>query len=148
MITAVISILIITATVWLATKKSAFKICPICAGVSLTWMWLLVGLWSGKLAPIDYQLPTAVLMGGTVVGLMAKLESKIKPKLAMLWKTIFIVSGFSAAASLLAGDWLVGAAGIILAMVATLALKTTPAEMEKQTSTATKELEEKMKNCC
>ncbi|MEK7208901.1 MAG: hypothetical protein AAB677_01430 [Patescibacteria group bacterium] len=148
MIIAIASILIITFAVWLIGEKLSLKICPICAGVSLTWFWLWLGWQLEKLPVADYQLPTAILMGGTVVGLMAKLESVIKPKFVLFWKTIFVVSGFSAVSGLLAGNWLAVAAGIILAAVTTLGCQARATEPEKQNSKIAEDLKEKMKNCC
>lgn len=78
MIIATISILIITFAVWLANRKLSVKICPICAGVLLTWLWMLFGMGYGLLSIEKYQLITAILMGGSVVGITNKLEEKYK----------------------------------------------------------------------
>jgi hypothetical protein len=78
MIIAIISILIIVFAVWLINKKLPIKICPICAGVSLTWLWMLLGMGYGMLSIEKYQLVTAILMGGSVVGITNKLEEKYK----------------------------------------------------------------------
>ena len=74
MIIAIISILVFTLIVWFANKLLPFSICPICAGVFLTWIWMFVGISLGELSLANYQLPTTMLMGGTVVGLTFKLE--------------------------------------------------------------------------
>ena len=71
MITAILSILIITLVVWLVNKKLPIQVCPVCAGVFLTWLWMFIGMSLGKLLIANYQLPVSVLMGGTVVGFMS-----------------------------------------------------------------------------
>jgi len=87
-------------------------------------------------------------MGGTVVGAMSKLEKFIKLDFILLWKTIFVISGFLAAYSLINTDWAMFAIGVILAVVITIFLKTRGVGQEKQELKKTKELEEKMKKCC
>ena len=75
MITAIILITIISAIFVVLNKSLPFKICPICAGVSGSWLILTAGIvfghWSG-----DYKLPIAMLMGGTVVGIAFQGETK------------------------------------------------------------------------
>lgn len=144
----IISILAITVAAWVIRKTAKLNICPICAGVSLTWLWMLLGLWFGKLPPGDYRLLVAVLLGGTVVGSMSKLEQSIKPKFVLIWKTIFTVSGFLAAHGLLGGDWLVVAAGIVLASIATLIFKVRKVKTDGSESEQVERLKQEMKNCC
>lgn len=143
---AIISIFAFTGIVWLIKKALKLEVCPVCAGVSLTWLWLLIGMKLNLLPTIDYQLPTAILMGGTVVGAMSKLEKFIQPRFLVLWKTAFVAFGFLAVYSLVISDWLIFALGAILAATTTLVFKTHQAQ--KQESEQAKELEEKMKNCC
>ena len=148
MITAITSILILTSAISLVKNKLKFEICPICAGVTLTWLWMLTGIILGKLSTIDYQLPTALLMGGTVIGLMSKLEPLIKQKFVLIWKTIFVVSGFIAAYNLIFNNWVIFSISVALAVTSILLLKTHTTSKENQKSQQTKEFEEKMKNCC
>jgi len=148
LIIVIISILIITFATWLLRKYLSLKICPICVGVALTWIWLLVGMKLNLLSTVNYQLPVAILMGGTVVGLMSKLEQFVNQKFILIWKTIFVASGFSAVYGLINTDWTMFAVGAILAVVVTFVLKTRGVEPEKQESEQVKKLKEKMKNCC
>ena len=148
MIIAIISILILTSAIWLVKNKLKFEICPICAGVTITWLWMLFAMNLGKLSTTDYQLPTALLMGGTVVGSMSKLEQFIKPKFVLVWKTMFVVSGFLAAYNSIFTNWTIFSVGVALAVVSTLLFKTHTTLKENQKSEQAKELEEKMKNCC
>src|SRR3989338_6263239 len=145
MITAILSILIITLVVWLVNKKLPVQICPVCAGVFLTWLWMFIGMSLGKLLIANYQLPVSVLMGGTVVGLMSKLEQFINLKFVLIWKMIFVVSGFTAVYSLITDQWGIFAIGVIVDIVVTLIFKTYGAEKENLNL---KELKEKIKNCC
>ena len=145
MITAILSILIITLVVWLVNKKLPIQVCPVCAGVFLTWLWMFIGMSLGKLLIANYQLPVSVLMGGTVVGLMSKLEQFINLKFVLIWKMIFVVSGFTAVYSLITDQWGIFAIGVIVDIVVTLIFKTYGAEKENLNL---KELKEKIKNCC
>ena len=145
MIIAILSILIITLAVWLVNKKLPIQVCPVCAGVFLTWLWMFIGMFLGKLSIANYQLPISVLMGGTVVGLMSKLEQFINPKFVLIWKVVFVVSGFTAVYSLITNQWGIFAIGVIVDIVATFIFKTYGAEKENLNL---KELKEKIKNCC
>ena len=73
MIIPLLSVLILTILVWIINKKLPIQICSICAGVSLTWIGMLVGMFLGKLS-IDYQLPTAILAGASIGGIVAELK--------------------------------------------------------------------------
>ena len=87
-------------------------------------------------------------MGGTVVGLMSKLEQFIKPKFVLIWKALFVALGFVAVYSLISVDWIIFLVGVILAVAFTFAFKIPKVRQENQESEKRKELEEKMKNCC
>lgn len=78
MIITIISIFIFTSLVWGFNKISPIKICPICAGVFTTWLWMLLGMGYGLLSVEKYQLIIAILMGGSVIGIVNKLEEKWK----------------------------------------------------------------------
>jgi uncharacterized membrane protein YqgA involved in biofilm formation len=74
MIIAISSILVLTLLVWLADKKLPVKICSICAGVTLTWAWMLSGIWLGLLSVSRYELITAILMGASIGGIVTELK--------------------------------------------------------------------------
>lgn len=141
----VISILIVTVLVWLVNLVLPFQICPICAGVSVTWAWLLAAHFLGY--QIVLMIP-ALLMGGTVVGLMFKLERLVKLKFVLVWKTVFVISGFLTADSLITGNWLLLVAGIIVVTIVTLAFRTRGIVENKHESEKIEELKQKMKSCC
>ncbi len=140
------SIGIISALVWLLDRFSPVKICPICAGVSLTWMWLLAAYFAGY--SIDPLLP-AILMGGTVVGIAYRLEYRLRQgRYYFAWKTLFIPTGFWAVYSIVRANWFATAIlflviGIILAIFVS-----GKKQMVKVDENAIKELEEKLKECC
>ncbi len=72
------SILFFSLTAFILRKYLNLKICPLCVGVSLTWLWMLIGIWFGILSVEKYQLITAVLMGGSIIGIVNKLGEKKK----------------------------------------------------------------------
>lgn len=79
MIVAILSILIITLAVWRINKWWSFQVCPICAGVALTWGWMLGGIVYGFLLIEKYEILVAVLMGASIGGIVTELK-KIFPK--------------------------------------------------------------------
>src|SRR3989338_6984584 len=79
----IISILIITLIFYFANKKLPFQICPICAGVALTWVWFLAGMYFGLLSVAQYELITAILMGASIGGVVNETKkqfSKLRNK--------------------------------------------------------------------
>lgn len=144
----VLSILGITAFVWLANRALPFRMCPICAGVSGTWLWIIIGIYSGWLTAESWRLIAALAMGGSVVGIAYQLEKKLgSDKSPLLWKTLFIPAGFIAAYGILAQQWSIFFIPIIfLLLIAFIFLF--PRKKSKAANKTTEELEEKMKNCC
>ena len=143
----VASILGITALAHFAKRILPFKVCPICAGVFITWVWLLGAHFVGY--PIDLVVP-ALLMGGSVVGIAYSLEKRslnISAERLLLWKVLFIPAGFVAAYSLLAQLWtalLFAAAFLIL--VSFLFLSESGKTAPRGESAG--DIEKKMKDCC
>ena len=77
MIIAIISILFWTLTVWVINKKLPIQICSICAGVTLTWLSLLLGMWFGLLSVSKYEFITAILMGASIGGIVTELKKML-----------------------------------------------------------------------
>jgi len=75
-IIAVISILVFTLLVWIVNKKLSINICPICAGVTLTWVWMFAGMWFGLLSATRYEFITAILMGASIGGIVTEIKKK------------------------------------------------------------------------
>lgn len=143
-----ISILAITGFVWLLNRILPLKICPICAGVSGTWLWMLAATFLGY--EIDLLIP-AMLMGGSVVGIAYQIEKRLPPNRSpLLWKTLFIPAGFVAVYSVLSSWWIVFIAATTFLVI--LALRFTEQTKNIATPTgqnrAVEELKKKMKNCC
>lgn len=137
----VISILAISALVWFANKVLPFTVCPICVGVFLTWVGLISAHFLGY--KIALVIP-ALLMGGTVVGVMYKLEKKFSNlpigKL-FFWKVLFVPAGFVAAYGVLEQLWIV----FFLAFVFLFLISLTLLFSHRETAS---DVEKKMKECC
>lgn len=146
MIITIVSIIILTSLVWLVTKTTPIKVCPICAGVSLTWLWIFLGAFFEKLSIANGQVIVAILAGGTVVGIMSKLEDKIETKFILLWKTIFVLLGFSAVYSLITGQWVLVGISVVAVILTTYVFKIK--QVAEHAVRSGEELKEKMKSCC
>ena len=143
-IIVIASILGITLAVWLVNKVLPFQICPICAGVSGTWLWML-GLYQ-----LGYQVDlgiAAMLMGGSVVGIAYQLEKRLPAgRSSILWKALFIPMGFVVAYSVVVSQWTMAAASLGVALVLAWAFLK-KAESPEQ-GRRVEELKKKMENCC
>lgn len=140
---ATVSIIAIAGFVWFANRVLPFTVCPICAGVFLTWVWLVGAHIAGY--QINLAVP-ALLMGGTVVGVAYQLEKRFRNISAgrlLLWKILFIPSGFIAAYGILeqaATMFLIAAAFLLLASL----LLSDNANKRGEAAG----LEKKMEDCC
>lgn len=74
MIIAITSVFIFTIIVWILNKKLHIQVCSICAGVTLTWAWLLGGMWLGYLPSSRYEFIVAILMGASIGGIVTELK--------------------------------------------------------------------------
>jgi len=149
MIIAVASILLITLGVWLVNRILPFQVCPICAGVSGTWFWMIGARILGY--NIDMLVP-AVLMGGSVVGLAYQLETKLPPhRSPLLWKSLFIPAGFLAVFYLLLFQWL-GFVLVLVILTAIISLFFFVGNYYRSNKTSTdsrvSKLEREMDKCC
>src|SRR3989344_2880435 len=133
---AIVSILVISFFAWITNQSLSFRICPICAGVSGTWIWLLASRFLGY--EIDLII-LALLMGGSVVGLSSKLDKN--------WKIPFIPLGFIATYNLLLENWTILLISLVILSLLSFAflLLHKKSNLNKETN---QELEQKMKNCC
>lgn len=160
--TVTISIFAITTFVKLFNRFSPIKVCPICAGVSGTWLMLITGMYAGILEPEQWKTLTAVLVGGSVVGIAYQVE-KFLPRPAgwrtpLLWKTLFIPSGFIAANLLLSFRWLeflIMAGALLLLMSLFLQPPKKPVEssgnevdLDENKEKRVEMLETEMEECC
>lgn len=139
------SLLALTVLAWLASKATRLAICPICVGVSGTWLWLLAARLGG-LAVDTTMLP--VFLGASVVGAAHWIEARLpKERSALLWKALALPVGFIAAYGLVAQSWALAAvAAAVLASLAALFLR--PSRPTAGDPAAVSQLEERMKKCC
>ena len=145
------SILIITLIVWVLNRWLPFKVCPICAGVSSTWIWMLVALFY-NFEPFNYAIDPivpATMIGGSVVGIAYQIEKRLpQGRSSLLWKSLFIPTGFIAAYSLVGFLPIVFLTALgVLAILALVFLKKSY-HTKAGHSQAAKELEKKMDECC
>ncbi|OGG76300.1 hypothetical protein A2950_01710 [Candidatus Kaiserbacteria bacterium RIFCSPLOWO2_01_FULL_55_19] len=146
-ITTVISILVISVFVSLANRILSFTVCPICAGVFLTWVGLVSAHFMGY--SIDLVVP-ALLMGGSVVGITYQLEKKFRDSSAnvlLLWKVFFIPVGFVVAYAILGQLWVAFLSGVTFLFLISFALASSSSTADSHTK-ATGDIEKKMENCC
>ena len=140
----ILSIAVITGAAWLAGGVLPFKVCPICAGVSGTWLWMLV------LSFLGYEIDlvvVAMLMGGSVIGIAYQLEKKLPAgKSALLWKVLFIPVGFVVAYSAITLQWGMAAGSAGLAGALSYLFLRSPGKNEQ--GGKVEELKQKMENCC
>lgn len=146
----VISILAITGAVAVWNRLGFIWICPICAGVSGTWLWTLIGVLAGQLPITNYQLPIGILMGGSTVGIAYQLEKRLPPnRSALFWKTFFIPAGFFTAYSTLNQFWISTILGLatILAIYGWFFLLGNKSR-DSGSGLRIEALEKKMEDCC
>ena len=144
MFLTILSIWLISFIAALWNKLSYLKLCPICAGVSGTWIMFIALKFMGyEVNPVIL----ALLLGGSVVGFSYKADKFVGSKKIMAWKLAFIPVGFLAAYDLVYFSprifiWLAVLAVIVYMFIF---YKAKTREKEKDNI---KNLEEKMKNCC
>lgn len=143
----VISILAISALVWFANRILPFTVCPMCAGVFLTWMGLVGAHFMGY--QVALVVP-ALLMGGSVVGITYQLEKKFKNSSVgalLFWKVLFIPAGFIAAYAILEQLWIVFLSAIAFLFLMSLVFLSSRGTTDPHEKSADG-LEKKMKDCC
>ena len=144
----VVSIIAIAGLVWFANKILPFTVCPICAGVFLTWVWLIGAyIWGYQ---INLSVP-ALLMGGSVVGIAYQLEKKFGNLSAgkiLFWKMLFIPAGFIAAYGILERLPSVFLIAVVFLLLVSLALLSSKSSTTGFRSETVGDVEKKMKDCC
>lgn len=126
-------------------RRAGFAVCPICAGVAGTWLWMLSASFLGY--AIDIRIP-AMLMGGSVVGIAYTAEKRISGKRSpLIWKMLFIPIGFAAAYALLSQLWIMFA-GAVIALAAIAFAFLGRADRPPANESRVKEIEKKMEQCC
>lgn len=121
-------------------------VCPICAGVSGTWLWMLAARALGY--GIDVLI-AGILMGGSVVGIAYQIDKRLTDMTkSVIFKMLFIPAGFSAVYGVLSAWW--GVAGIALAcaVVVGMVFGLGSRGGKPDSSSRVSELEAKMDKCC
>lgn len=146
-IIAVLSIFLITGIGWFAKKALLVeKICPICIGVSGTWLWMLIAKLLGF--EIDLLIP-AILIGGSVVGIAYQLAKRVPEEKALALKIIIIPAGFFTAYQLVMFNWAAfGISAAVIAVAVFVFFKITAPHSDGRKDKEVEELEKKMKDCC
>ena len=146
-----VALVALSASIFLLVKKAWLSsICPICLGVSLTWLALTVLMLLGY-ASNDYFLPTALLMGGTVVGVVYQGEKKFKVMRSFTPKMVVLITGFVSTYLLLTNmNWLtlIAAALILIPLGYLFFLRSPQATAGVENPETIRDLENKMKDCC
>ncbi|MDP3993579.1 MAG: hypothetical protein U1C57_00345 [Candidatus Doudnabacteria bacterium] len=120
--------------------KSKIKICPICFGTSGSWILLSFGVLTGFLEFAEFQPIIALLMGGTVVGISYQTRGTVRP--------LTLLIGFGLAYWFLSHlSWTVFGIELVLLTVAGYVFFVAPRAKSPHYE-KTKQLEEKLKNCC
>ncbi|OGZ96994.1 MAG: hypothetical protein A2847_00740 [Candidatus Sungbacteria bacterium RIFCSPHIGHO2_01_FULL_50_25] len=152
---ALASIAVITAVAGAAKKFFPFSVCPICAGVFGTWLWMLVSEYLGVFSGESWKIITAILMGGSAVGIAYGLEKRLSAAASpFLWKALSIPAGFAMVYSLVTSMiWGVLLSAAFLAFLAFwfFVLKRGSAlgdEPQNKEKWKVEELKKKLKDCC
>lgn len=137
--------LMIAGVVWSANKFLPFQICPTCAGVAGTWLWILGGVFAGTLNFDSWKLIVAIMMGGSVVGATYQGEYYRIRGSTLAWKMIMVPVGFIWVYSVVTAQFVVAAIAIVTLAAASIWFLL---PRKQKSSAATRLLEEKMKSCC
>lgn len=146
-IATISSILAITVLSRFVGRILQFNVCPICAGVFLTWVGQVALHFLGY--QIDLTMP-ALLMGGSVVGIAYQIEKRrqnVGASGILLWKTLFIPAGFAAAYGMLAEQWttFLSAFAFLLLVWFLFSYKNEPPGSLKET---VEKIKREITNCC
>lgn len=146
-----VALVALFASIFLLVKRAGLSsICPMCLGVSLAWLVLMALMLLGYVSN-DYFLPTALLMGGTVVGVVYQGEKKFKVMRSFAPKMVVLIIGFVLAHLLLTNmNWLtlIAATFILIPLGYLFFLKSPQATAGTENSETIRDLEDKMKECC
>ena len=109
----IISIFIVTIIFWGLHKGRIVTVCPICAGVLITWIGGIASLYYG--ASLGNPMIVAILMGAS----MGALADKYGARFGLLWKSAVVLIGLPAIYMLVQKSFWAG-----LGLVATIAVYT------------------------
>jgi len=143
----VLSIWLITLVAWFIKKANLFSVCPICAGVSSTWLILLVISYFDWIV-FDQSL-IFLLIGGSVVGIAYQF-AKYLPNATkdLFWKIFFIPIGFWTAFYLVEFEFIKVFIGVTVLLIGSGFFWSQNGKYHKDKSEKVEELAKQMKNCC
>lgn len=139
------SIFLISGFIWSVNRWLNWKICPLCAGVAGTWIWLLIGRAFGYFAEPAIL---GILMGGSVVGILYQAERRFSQFQSLLVKIVFVSLGFLAAYHLIFAQWLSLVSVLFILGIIVFILFATFSAKDSEQNQVVEELKRKMKNCC
>ena len=84
------SILILTIIFAFLYKARIIAVCPICAGVVITWFVGVIGIYNNQAWADPFLV--AILLGAS----LGALANKYGSKLGIVWKTLFVLIGLPA----------------------------------------------------
>lgn len=152
----IVLILLITVFVYFINRLLPFKVCPICAGVSGTWLLIVLGITAGLLPLEEFRSLVLLLMGATVAGIAYQGENKFKfsQKSIWHWKVPVIAGGLLVFWWLsLFVNWWTFVLELILVSVSAYLFFIRPEQnkfksREDKISPAKEEIEKKLDECC
>lgn len=150
LVIAILSMLLLAGFAWFLRRiLNIAAICPVCVGVAGTWIWIVAGMYFGWLKAESWSLIAAIAMGGSVVGVAHKAEKHLATHCSpVLWKAIFIPTGFALMYSILSWWWTGVAVSFSLCIVWLLSCFRKQRHNTVARSAAIADLENKMKNNC
>lgn len=147
-----ISVLFLIWIIGRANRVLKYKICSVCAGVSITWAMIILGILTGYLNPETYKPILAMMIGGTGVGIGYQGEKLFGlTGVKSLWfKLIATLSGFLVAyLNFYFIGWTLLTVDIAALAIIGHLYFIFPYRMTKNSSEEKgKYIEEKLKNCC
>ena len=151
----IFSLILVLFLAWLteiANGVIKYKICSVCAGVSMTWILITLGILTGYLGPETYKLILATLIGGTGVGVGYQGEKTfgLTGARSLRFKLFSALSGFALAyLNFHFISWTLLAADVfVLVAIGYLYFVFPYRKISGSGEDRKKYIEEKLKNCC
>lgn len=149
---AIVSILLGTGIMRFVNSRFPVRICPICAGISGTWLWILTGMYTGFLDPGSWNLIAALGLGGSAVGIAYAADNRFPQKSTPLfWRITLIPLGFAIAYALLTIRPRLSVLVLVFlaeAVIIYLFSELNTRVVSEEEKLRNKKLEEKMRDCC
>ncbi|OGN01985.1 MAG: hypothetical protein A2651_02150 [Candidatus Yanofskybacteria bacterium RIFCSPHIGHO2_01_FULL_42_12] len=151
----IFSLIFVLFFAWLIEKANGvikYKICSVCAGVSMTWMLIALGILTGYLNPETYKLILATMIGGTGVGAGYQGEKTfgLTGAKSLRFKLFSSLSGFALAyLNFHFISWILLAAdAVVLVTIGYLYFVFPYRKISGAGEDKKKYIEEKLKDCC